>query len=177
MKPFLSNELPGAYSGTPIELLYDYHNHNIIHDDEYHSARLLVGMCMDNRKQLKVPKNFAYIIRTGGGNLRYNELQVSLVIAVHGVKHIVLIGHDQCGMVNLNAKKGVFIEGLVQNAGWDRESAREHFECNISSFEINNEKDFVLSEAKRLRLKYPNVIVAPMMYLIGDDRLYFVREE
>jgi len=45
---------------------------------QYVSAQLLVGMCMDNRKQLKIPENFAYIIRTGGANLRYSEFKVSI---------------------------------------------------------------------------------------------------
>jgi len=39
--------------------------------DSYEKARLLVGMCMENRKRLRVPDNFAHIMRTGGGNLRY----------------------------------------------------------------------------------------------------------
>ena len=35
-------------------------------------------MCMDNRKQLRLPDNFAYILRTGGGNIRYSEFKISL---------------------------------------------------------------------------------------------------
>ena len=43
-------------------------------------------------------------------------------------------------------------------------------------FEIGNEVDFVLSEAKRLRLRYPKIQVAPLMYRIEDNQLYLIRE-
>ncbi len=36
--------------------------------DPYVRARLLIGMCMDNRKVLRTPDNFAYVIRGGGAN-------------------------------------------------------------------------------------------------------------
>ena len=39
-------------------------------------------MCMDNRKHLHIPDNFAFIIRSGGANLRYSEFKVSYAIAV-----------------------------------------------------------------------------------------------
>lgn len=43
-------------------------------------------------------------------------------------------------------------------------------------FEIGNEVDFVLSEAKRLRLRYPKIIIAPLLYRVEDNRLYLVQE-
>ncbi len=43
-------------------------------------------------------------------------------------------------------------------------------------FEIGNEVDFVLSEAKRLRLRYPKIQVAPLIYRVEDNRLYLVNE-
>jgi carbonic anhydrase len=44
-------------------------------------------------------------------------------------------------------------------------------------FEIGNEIDFVLSEADRLRHRYPKVIVAPMLYLVEDNLIYLLSEE
>jgi carbonic anhydrase len=35
----------------------------------------------------------------------------------------------------------------------------------------------VLSEAQRLRLRYPNVQVAPLLYRVEDNQLYLLREE
>jgi len=163
------------YRNTPVGQLLEYHNLNRPLDT-FARAELLIGMCMDNRKHLRIPDNFAYIIRAGGANLRYSEFKVSYAIAVGNVKSITLIGHNNCGMVNLMARKELFIEGLVVNAGWDREWAEEHFMHFAPMFEIGNEVDFVLSEAKRLRLRYPKIQVAPLLYKVEDNLLYLIEE-
>ena len=163
------------YRNTPIGLLLEYHNlHRSL--DSYLKAQLLIGMCMDDRKHLRIPDNFAYIIRSGGANLRYSEFKVSYAIAVGGVTAIALIGHNQCGMVNLMARRDLFIQGLVENAGWEQEWAEEHFMHFAPLFEVGNEVDFVLSEAKRLRLRYPKIQVAPLLYRVEDNLLYLIRE-
>ena len=171
-----NSDIPEKYRESPIGLLAEYHNLNRQFEN-YTSARLLVGMCMDNRKHLHIPDNFSYIIRTGGANLRYSEFKVSYAIAVGGVKALALIGHNNCGMVNLVARKELFIENLVINAGWQKEKAEEHFNQFAPMFEIGNEIDFVLSEVQRLRLKYPQIIIAPLLYKVEDNLLYFIRED
>ena len=163
------------YKNTPVGLLLEYNNLNREYEP-YTQAQLLIGMCMDNRKHLHIPDNFAYIIRAGGANLRYSEFKVSYAIAVGGVQSIALIGHNQCGMVNLVARREIFIEGLVENAGWDKELAEQHFMNYAPMFEIGNEIDFVLSEAKRLRARYPKVQVAPLLYKVEDNLLYQIKE-
>ena len=160
---------------TSIGLLLEYHN--LYREYEtYTQAQLLIGMCMDNRKHLHIPDNFAFIIRSGGANLRYSEFKVSYAIGVGGAKSIALIGHDQCGMVNLVARRDIFINGLVENAGWEREQAEQHFLQLAPLFEIGNEVDFVLSEAQRLRLRYPKIQVAPLLYKVEDNLLYQIVE-
>jgi len=170
-----SSDIPQAYQNTPIGLLLEYHNTDKEYD-KYDSAKLLIGMCMDNRKHLHIPENFAYIIRSGGANLRYSEFRVSYAIAVGGVKAIALIAHSNCGMVNLMARKNLIINGLVENAGWSKEEAEDHFYHNEPTHEIGNEIDFVSSEAKRIRLRYPKIMVAPMMYKVEDNLLYLISE-
>lgn len=173
----LSNEdISLKYKNTPIEKLLKYHNLGEAFD-EYEKAELLIGMCMDNRKQLKIPNNFSYIIRSGGGNLRYSEFKVSYAIAVGGVKTIALTGHNNCGMVNLMSKKDKFIKGLVENAGWEEKQAEDHFRNFAPMFEIDNEIDFLLSEAKRLREKYPKILVVPLFYNVDDNLLYLINED
>lgn len=171
-----ADEIPVEYRGTPIERLLRYHNLSLEHDD-YQQAELLIGMCMDNRNSLRIPDKFAFIIRAGGANLRYSKFKVSYAIAVGGVKCIALIGHTQCGMVNLASRRDAFIEGLVTNAGWDKEQADEHFMNYAPMFEIENEVDFVLSETDRLRQRYPKITVAPMLYRVEDNLLYLIRED
>ena len=171
-----SEDIFPEYRNTPIGLLLEYHNLGR-KPDTYTQAQMLIGMCMDNRKHLHIPDNFAFIIRTGGANLRYSEFKVSYAIAVGNVQHIVLIGHNNCGMVNLISRKDEFINGLVDKAGWDREWAEEHFMHFAPMFEIGNEIDFVTSEAKRLRLRYPKITVAPMIYKVEDNLLYLINEK
>jgi carbonic anhydrase len=164
-----------AYCNTPIGHLLEYHNLGRPLE-ACAKAQLLIGMCMDNRKHLRIPDNFAYIIRAGGANLRYSEFKVSYAIAVGGVGAIALIGHTHCGMVNLVARRDQFIQGLVENAGWSKEDAEEHFSHFAPMFEIGNEVDFVLSEAKRLRLRYPKIQIAPLIYQVEDNLLYQINE-
>jgi len=80
-------------------------------------------------------------------------------------------------MVNLFAHKEIFIKGLVDTAGWDREWAEEHFMHFAPMFEIGNEIDFLLREVKRLRLRYPKICIAPMFYHIEDNLPCLIREK
>lgn len=168
-------DIPEGLRGSPIGRLLEYHNLERPFDT-YTQAELLIGMCMDNRKHLRIPDNFAYILRAGGANLRPSEFKVSYAIAVGGVRAIALIGHTQCGMVNLMARKQAFVQGLVEGAGWEQSAAEDHFLHFSPIFEIGSEVDFVISEAKRLRLRYPLIAVAPMLYRVEDNRLYLLRE-
>jgi len=176
LKSVLSKEdIFPDYRDTPVGDLLEYHNLNRKHE-AYAQARLLIGMCMDNRKHLHIPDNFAFIIRAGGANLRFSEFKVSYAIAVGGVEAIALIGHSQCGMVNLAARREPFIKGLVEAAGWEQESAERHFTSFAPMFEIGNEIDFVRSETKRLKTRYPKIRVAPLFYKVEDNLLYQVKE-
>lgn len=164
------------YKKNPIGLLLEYHNLKKSFDT-YNQAQLLIGMCMDNRKHLRIPDNFAFIIRTGGTNLRYSEFKISYAIAVGGVKYITLIGHNNCGMVNLISRKDLFIKGLVDKAGWNKKIAEDHFAHFAPMFEIGNEIDFILKETKRLRIRYPKIMFSPMFYRIEDNLLYLIKEK
>lgn len=168
--------IPEIYRDSPIENLLAYHNLGLPFQN-YHKAEILIGMCMDNRKHLNIPDNFAFIIRSGGANLRYSEFRVSYAIAVGDLRHIVLIGHNNCGMVNLMARKDLFINGLIRNAGWTKEEAEDHFYHYEPIHEIGNELHFILSETNRLRLRYPKIIIAPLMYLVEKNSLCLISEE
>lgn len=169
------SDIPAGMRNTPFEELFRYHNMGEPLK-KHETARLLVCMCMDNRKQLRLPDNFAYILRTGGGNIRYSEFKISYAIGIGGVKHIAMIAHDNCGMANLISKRADFIKGLIKNAGWTRKKAMEYFITYAPLFEIGNEIDFVISEAKRLNFKYPKVKVLPLFYGISDGKLYLIKK-
>lgn len=171
----MPEDVPVAYRDTPIGEFVRFHNLGV-GPPAYERPQLLVGMCMDSRKHLRLPENFAYILRTGGGNLRYSEFKVSYAIAIGGIRAIALLAHRNCGMVNLMSRRESFVAGLVERAGWERAWAEEHFMHFAPMFEIGSEIDFVLAEAKRLRLRYPRICVAPLFYEIDEAQLYGVRE-
>jgi carbonic anhydrase len=165
--------IPLEYKDSPIGRFIEYHNLKRPFDS-YAKAELLAGMCMDHRKRLRMPENFAYVIRAGGANLEHSDFTISFAIAVGGVKAIALIGHNDCGMVGLDAKREQFIQGLVDNAGWDRAQAESHFDQQAPAFEINHEITFILRQAKRLRHQYPTIPIAPFLYKVEDNLMYLI---
>lgn len=64
------DDIPEPWQNPPIGPLLQYHNLGRP-PDPYEKAQLLVSMCMDNRKSLKISDKFAYIIRTGGAGTRW----------------------------------------------------------------------------------------------------------
>ena len=166
-------DIPEYLLNTPIAELLKYQNLSVSFK-EYEKAQMAIVMCMDNRKQLTIPNRFAYILRTAGARITGSEFKLSFVIGFGDIKHVALIAHTNCGMVNLTSKKDKVIQGLVENAGWSKEQARNHFDSFAPFFEIENETDFVISESKRLKEKYPNIIFVPLIYKVEDNKLYLV---
>lgn len=169
------NEILSEYQNTPIADLILYHNLNVDFKD-YSRAELLIGMCMDLRKHLNIPRYFAFIMRDGGANFRFSEFKISFAIGVGKISHFALIGHTNCGMSNLRSKKDDFIRGLVDVAGWNEKDATEHFEKNEPIFEIHDEISFTISEAVRLRKIYPKILIAPMLYDVTTNKLSLIQE-
>ena len=167
-------EILPEYRDTPVGLLLEYHNLGRALGSVL-APQLLIGMCMDSRKALRIPNDFAFVLRTAGANMRDNEFRIAYAIAVGGVHTIVLIAHTDCGMAQLDKRRDDFVNGLVKNAGWERERAEQHFAESAPKFGIRDEVDFVLREADRLRAIYPRIVVAPLLYRVEDDLLYQLR--
>ena len=162
------------YRGTPVGLLLEYHNLERAMGSAP-APQVLIGMCMDSRKSLRIPNDFAFVLRTAGANMRDNEFRISYAIAVGGVRTIVLIAHTDCGMARLHQRREQFIHGLMDAAGWDEARATRHFEDSAPKFGIRDEVDFVLREAERLRTIYPRITIVPLLYRVEDDLLYQLR--
>jgi len=168
-----ASDIPEKYQGTPVGDLLRYHNLKRPFRT-YEKAKMLIVMCMDNRKQLSIPNNFAYIIRTGGANLARNEFKLSYAVAIGAIRHVALIAHDRCGMVGLTSKKDAFIEGMCRLPNWDKKRAEEYFLQYAPVFEIDNETDFVVKESKRLSETYMGVTFVPLYYTIDDGMLKII---
>ena len=171
---YRSDILP-EYQGTPTGLLLEYHNLERALGSGP-GRQLLIGMCMDSRKALRIPHDFAYVLRTAGANMRDNEFRMSYAIAIAGVKTIVLIAHTDCGMRRVAGQHDAFVQGMVDTAGWDRERAERHFKDSLPKFAIDDEVAFVMREAARLREMYPKITVVPLLYRVEDDLLYQLRD-
>jgi carbonic anhydrase len=171
---YRSDILP-EYQGTPAGLLLEYHNLERALGAGP-GRQLLIGMCMDSRKALRIPPDFAYVLRTAGANMRDNEFRISFAIAVGGVRTIVLIAHTDCGMARVARQHDEFVRGLVEHAGWDEQRAEKQFADGVNKFAIDDEVDFVMREAERLRGMYPKVTVVPLLYRVEDDLLYQLRD-
>lgn len=167
---YRSDILP-EYQGTPAGLLLEYHNLERALGSG-NGQQLLIGMCMDSRKALRIPNDFAFVLRTAGANMRDNEFRISFAIAIGGVRTIVLIAHTDCGMTRVAGLHDEFVRGLTEHAGWDIERAEKHFADSVPKFAMTDEIEFVMREADRLRGLYPKITVVPLLYRVEDDLLY-----
>jgi carbonic anhydrase len=172
LRPVASDgDILPAYRDTPVGRLLRYHALGAPLPPSAGHAELLVAMCMDNRKELRVPNEFAYVLRSAGGNLRDREFDVSYAVAVGGVSAIALLAHTDCGMAGVTARRETFVAGLAERGGWTRADAERHFEECAVRYQIGDPVAFVVGEAARLRRRYPGLLVAPLLYRVEDDTL------
>lgn len=168
-------DVPAPYRGTPVERLLAAHNLGA--DREAPDApELLVATCMDHRVRLRMPDDFAYVLRTGGADLRGRGFEVSFAVAVGGVRAVAVIGHSDCGMAGVTGRRDAFVAGLADGAGWAADEAAAHFDEAAPVHEIDDPIDRTLEQTGRLRRRYPGVLVAPLHYRVEDHRLHVVRE-
>jgi carbonic anhydrase len=165
------------YRGTSVERLFRYHNLEEPLPPSTGHAEMLIGMCMDHRKDLRLPREFAYVLRAAGGNLQGSEFEVSYAVGVGRVSAIALLAHTDCGMVGVFKKRDVFVRGLVEWGGTQEEVAVRHFAKHAARYEIGDPIEFVVAEAARIQNDYPRLLVAPLLYTVEDDRLVQITSE
>jgi carbonic anhydrase len=168
-------DILNKYKNTPISRLLEYHNLNKS-CDKVKVPELLIGTCMDNRIQINIPQNFAYVIRTGGGNLHNSDFYVSYALGFGGAKAIAIIVHSDCGMVNLAGRKEAIVNGITKVTGWKAIHAEDYFNSFAPICEIGNEVNFGISEVNRLRKLYPSILIAPLLYNVEDNLIYMIEE-
>jgi carbonic anhydrase len=174
----VAEDILPEYHNTPIHTLFNYHNLAVPlpPDEKVNRPEMIIGKCMDNRKWLEIPKNYAYILRTPGGNLRGLEFAISYAIGVGGVSTMALISHTDCGMCNVTAKRDLFIAGLMERANFSYNEAERQFNIYADNFEIGDPVEFTIAQAKRLQKIYPTILIAPLLYRVEDERLVQVKE-
>ncbi len=164
--------LPQRWRGTPIEDFIAAHNF----DKTVRTSsepKLLVVSCIEFRFTPQIPRNFAYVIRTAGGRISQipgSEFALAYILA-NGVRHIVTVGHNDCGMTKVHAFKPRLISALVEQ-GWDSDKAEKCIEDNSDRFAMKDEIDALEFEFIRLRSLFKNVEIAPLFVSLSSTRLH-----
>jgi carbonic anhydrase len=130
-------------------------------------------MCIDFRKSLSIPRDWAFILRREGANMDGAEFAIALALS-KGVRHMALIAHNSCAMSNTAHHRDAFVTVLCEKYNWKRPQAVEFFDNHARSHDIGNEIDFVLQEAQRLSSLFPGLTVVPILFRVEDDRLYLI---
>jgi carbonic anhydrase len=132
---------------------------------------ILVARCWEDQAPLGLPPGFALELRAPGAVLKRSAFDVSWAIAEAGVRAIAVVGHDDCGLVGLRGRREDFVARLVAVAGWERPAAEQHFDHWSDLVEVADPAEAAVAEARRLRLRYPGIPVAPLLRRSADGVL------
>jgi sulfate permease, SulP family len=168
-----AGEIPLILRDTPIETLLLGQNLGEIQVRPANMAEIVIGMCIDFRKSLSIPRDWAFILRREGANMDGAEFAIALALS-KGVRHMALIAHNSCAMSNTALHRDAFVAVLCEKYNWKRPQAVEFFDNHARSHDIGNEIDFVLQEAHRLSSLFPGLMVVPILFRVEDDRLYLI---
>lgn len=131
---------------------------------------ILVSTCIEYRYVLPIPRMYAYVIRRASGRLNGSEFTIGYCLS-QGVRHIILIGHNDCGMTRAKERAPRLVDAFV-NQGWSRESAQAYVDKHCSRYIIKDELDALEEEYLRLRSLFKKVIIAPLFVSLYDSKLY-----
>jgi len=133
-------------------------------------AELLIATCIEFRHALPVPRMYAYVIRRASGRVIGSEFSVGYTLA-QGVKYLVLIGHNDCGMSKVKETAPLVVDAFVDQ-GWSRAAAEEYVHKHATRHAIGDELDALRDEYQRLRMIFPKLEIAPLFVCLHDSRLY-----
>ncbi len=162
-------DLPAAWRGTPIESLIMAQNLGWPLPSGT-GPQLLIVTCIEFRYTPQLPRMYAYIIRRASGRLLGSEFTVGYVIS-RGVKHLVLVGHNDCGMVKVSEHGPEVIDALA-NQGWKRDLAEQFVQHFSARHKISDELAALETEYNRLLRLFPKLTIAPLFVNLYDSKLY-----
>jgi carbonic anhydrase len=169
------DEIPGYLQNTPISDLLRSQNMYDIGYEVSPGPNLIIGMCIDHRKALHLPKNGAYIIRAPGANMKDHELSIALALS-SGITYMALLVHNKCLMSNPFDRKALVKRILVQEHGWSGDKVEKSFDEFANAKQIGDPISFGVKEAERLHSLFKGLIVVPMLYDIYSDKLFIIKD-
>jgi carbonic anhydrase len=161
--------IPAEWKGTPIESFIATINYGepIAASER---PQLLIVTCIEFRFSLKIPPRYAYVIRRASGRLVGSEFVMSFILS-QGVKDVVLVGHNDCGMTKVAENAPNMVAALVQQ-GWHKERAEEFIRHHAARHAIQDEVDALKDEYQRLHRLFKNVRIAPLLACLAEMKLY-----
>ncbi|MCX7782833.1 MAG: carbonic anhydrase [Meiothermus sp.] len=150
----------------PVHTLLRSHNEGLSFPPFIHPV-LAVVTCMDFRIHLRMPENFAFVLRTGGANPEPVEPYLAFSVARMGIQAIALIGHTDCAMQ--------YPDPYVLNHLPADDELIRHYRAQIAALAIGEVELFTGRQARKLgeRLGLP---VLPLLYRVEDHRLICLDE-
>jgi hypothetical protein len=131
---------------------------------------VLISACIEFRYALPVPRGYAYVIRRASGRVLGSEFSVGYVLS-KGVKFLLLIGHNDCGMAKVAEAAPNVVDAFVDQ-GWSRAVAEEYVRKQGARHAITNEIDALEQEYLRLRKIFPRLKIAPLFICLYDSKVY-----
>jgi carbonic anhydrase len=159
-----------AWRGTPVAELLALHNLGVS-ARHYDHPQILIATCLEQQTPLRIPAGFAVSLHTAAANLKRDPFKVSWAIGIAGVSAIAIIGHSDCGLTGLREQRGAFVGRMIEVAGWERAAAEQHFDHWSDLFAVDDPASFAAAEAARLRIRYPKITVAALLYDASDKML------
>lgn len=162
-------DIPYEWRNSPIEKLICSENFGQ-KIEAGTTPELLIAACIEFRYALPIPRMFAYVIRRAAGRLMGSEFSLAYILSA-GVRHFVLIGHNDCGMTKVLKKQGDLINALIEQ-GWPRDRAEDFVHAQSERHMMKDEIDGLRREYIRLRRLFKKVTIAPMFVDLADTKLF-----
>jgi len=113
---------------------------------------------------------YAYVVRTAGARLNGSELVLGYALS-RGVKHILLISHNDCGMTKIREHRRAIIQAFATQ-GWSYKSAEAFVNAKAKQFAIDDELEALKLEYHRLKRLLTAVHIAPLFLDLADGRVH-----
>lgn len=146
---------------TAIDLLIAAHNDGA-DVPAFRAPQLAIVTCMDFRIRLRLPENFAFVLRSGGANPRPVEPYLAFSVARTGIHAIALIGHTDCAMQSPDP--------YVVNDLPTSEDLKRVYRSEIAALAVGEVTHFTRIEAARLEERF-GLPVVPLLYRVEDHKL------
>jgi len=132
---------------------------------------MVIITCMDHRVMLNVPRRWAFQLRTAGAAVEPVLDNIAFAVAVAGIETIAVIGHTDCAMTRAAEARGQFLDRLVESQQWTAGEAGKAYEHLLSTCAIDDPVAATYQRCALLQRRFPNCLVAPLLYDVDDATL------